>query len=248
MFKPALNITEQIADFLAEKIISNSLSGGDRIQEVKLAKELSVSRGSVREALLILERRHLIEVVPRKGAHVNELTCADACEVTALMSMLEERYFRNVKLSARKETLCAELQQVLSAMTEAARNNDVQTSLRLRTDFYDLMLRDVSRHGVVLFESLLPSSQRIYYRLIADTELDLYDVARYYQALLVAIADGCDERVSELICAAARRVESLCRTCFPEPDAPAGRSARSAAARAMETAARPQLAARAETA
>ncbi|GGC77795.1 transcriptional regulator [Marinobacter halophilus] len=39
-----------------------------------MAGELNVSRGSVREALLILERRHLVEIFPRRGAVVSELT------------------------------------------------------------------------------------------------------------------------------------------------------------------------------
>ena len=34
---------------------------------------LNVSRGSVREALLILERRHLVAILPRRGAHVTVL-------------------------------------------------------------------------------------------------------------------------------------------------------------------------------
>ena len=79
MFKPALNITEQIADHLGEQIIVGEIASGTRIQEVKIAKALKVSRGSVREALLILERRHLITIVPRKGASVNETGAGRWC-------------------------------------------------------------------------------------------------------------------------------------------------------------------------
>lgn len=50
------------------------LKPGERIQELKVAGELDVSRGSVREALLILERRHLIRIFPRKGAVVSALS------------------------------------------------------------------------------------------------------------------------------------------------------------------------------
>ena len=74
VFTPSLNITEQIADHLAALIIHGELASRSRIQELKIANELGVSRGSVREALLILERRHLIEIVPCKGAVVNEMT------------------------------------------------------------------------------------------------------------------------------------------------------------------------------
>ena len=51
----------------------------ERIQELKVAGDLDVSRGSVREALLILERRHVIEIYPRKGAVVSDLSVQHAC-------------------------------------------------------------------------------------------------------------------------------------------------------------------------
>ena len=70
-FKPAVSLTEQIADHLGSEIISGKLQPSERIQELKVAKDLGVSRGSVREALLILEGRHLIEIYPRRGAVVS---------------------------------------------------------------------------------------------------------------------------------------------------------------------------------
>lgn len=56
------SLSEQIARHIGEQIISGELVEGERIQELRIAKELDVSRGSVREALLLLERTHLIEI------------------------------------------------------------------------------------------------------------------------------------------------------------------------------------------
>lgn len=72
-FKAPDSLSEQIADYLAERIIRGELAPGERIQEQKVTQALNVSRGSVREALLILERRHLVAILPRRGAHVTEL-------------------------------------------------------------------------------------------------------------------------------------------------------------------------------
>lgn len=63
------SLSEQIAKSIAEQIISGELVEGERIQELRIAKELDVSRGSVREALLLLERTHLIEIYPRRGGN-----------------------------------------------------------------------------------------------------------------------------------------------------------------------------------
>lgn len=73
-FQAPESLSEQIAQYLGQRIISGQLAPGERIQELKVAGELDVSRGSVREALLILERRHLINIFPRRGAVVSQLT------------------------------------------------------------------------------------------------------------------------------------------------------------------------------
>lgn len=73
-FQAPESLSEQIAQHVGQRIIIGALRPGERIQELKVAGELEVSRGSVREALLILERRHLIRIFPRRGAVVSELS------------------------------------------------------------------------------------------------------------------------------------------------------------------------------
>lgn len=73
-FQAPDSMSEQIAQHLGKQIIKGELVAKDRIQELKVSADLGVSRGSVREALLILERRHLVNILPRKGAMVSELS------------------------------------------------------------------------------------------------------------------------------------------------------------------------------
>ncbi|GGE70205.1 transcriptional regulator [Streptosporangium jomthongense] len=75
-FQAPESLSEQIAQHLGQRIVTRDLKPGSRIQELKVAGALNVSRGSVREALLILERRHLVEIFPRRGAVVSSLTVA----------------------------------------------------------------------------------------------------------------------------------------------------------------------------
>ena len=71
--KSSEGLSEQIAKYIAEQIISGGWVG-EPIQELRIAKELDVSRGSVREALLLLQRTHLIDIFPRRGAIVSEMS------------------------------------------------------------------------------------------------------------------------------------------------------------------------------
>ena len=70
-FQAPESLSEQIAQHIGLRIIKAQLKPKERIQELKVAKELDVSRGSVREALLILERRHLVNIFPRKGVGIS---------------------------------------------------------------------------------------------------------------------------------------------------------------------------------
>ena len=73
-FNAPKSMAEQIARHLANQIISGQRIANERIQELKIVEELEVSRGSVREALLLMEKRHLVEIMPRRGAMVAEIT------------------------------------------------------------------------------------------------------------------------------------------------------------------------------
>ncbi|MBY6033289.1 GntR family transcriptional regulator [Marinobacter daepoensis] len=80
-FQVPNTLAEQIANFLAERIMTGEIRPGERIQEATLASELQVSRASVKEALYTLERWHLVEITPRKGASATQLNADSATEL-----------------------------------------------------------------------------------------------------------------------------------------------------------------------
>ncbi|MEH6561471.1 MAG: GntR family transcriptional regulator [Marinobacter sp.] len=80
-FKVPNTLAEQIANYLAERIMTGQIQPGRRIQEATLATELKVSRASVKEALYTLERWHLVEITPRKGAAASKLDANHASEL-----------------------------------------------------------------------------------------------------------------------------------------------------------------------
>lgn len=69
-----LTTAEQVADGCGLMIVEGRLAAGERVGEEKLAELYGVSRGPVREALRILEKRRLVEIVPRRGAFVRPIT------------------------------------------------------------------------------------------------------------------------------------------------------------------------------
>ena len=75
------SLAEKIANHIGEMIIRGELNAGERIQEQRIAASLNVSRGSLREAFLLLERRYLIDLPPRRGAVVSSITSQKVNEI-----------------------------------------------------------------------------------------------------------------------------------------------------------------------
>lgn len=84
-----ISLTESIAKYLRQAIIGGEYSPGSRLPEITLAKDLDVSRGTVREALRALSDTGLVDVVPRRGVFVSQLSIKATWEITSLRALLE---------------------------------------------------------------------------------------------------------------------------------------------------------------
>lgn len=82
------SLPEQLADHLLDAIVSGRLSAGTRLKELALAQEHAVSRATVREALIALERSHFVERIPRFGARVIDLQADNVSELFEVRAYL----------------------------------------------------------------------------------------------------------------------------------------------------------------
>src|SRR5690606_42162412 len=114
-FQVPNTLAEQIAGYLATRIMTGQIRPGQRIQEANLANELKVSRASVKEALYTLERWHLVEITPRKGASATKLNAEYASELydvyMHLLMMLASRLCERWQ-EADKDRLLVAVSQV----------------------------------------------------------------------------------------------------------------------------------------
>jgi len=87
-FTPEPGLAEQITAYVEQQIIHGSLKSGDRVQESRIVSELGVSRGSVREAFRLLQRKRLLCIVPRRGAVVATLSPSRVADLNALVFLM----------------------------------------------------------------------------------------------------------------------------------------------------------------
>ena len=98
---------EQVAEQLGQAILQGQYAPGERVGEQAVAEMFSLSRGPVRDALRILERQGLVEIRPRRGAHVVELALNDVADIfnvrCALLGLAARYLARNPDKSALAE-------------------------------------------------------------------------------------------------------------------------------------------------
>jgi DNA-binding GntR family transcriptional regulator len=82
-------LPEAVARHIRDGIVHGDYAPGAPLPEVRLADELGISRGTVREALRALEDQGLVDVVAHRGSFVSLVTRRAASDVYELRAVLE---------------------------------------------------------------------------------------------------------------------------------------------------------------
>lgn len=96
------SLKRRFSDMIIKRILSGQLSPGDRLPtERALAQEYKLSRGSVNQGILDLERMGFVRVVPRHGNYVAEYLRDTTPEITlAIMNydsaLIDRELFRDL--------------------------------------------------------------------------------------------------------------------------------------------------------
>ncbi|SDG17003.1 MULTISPECIES: GntR family transcriptional regulator [Thalassobaculum] len=86
--KSAKSLPAQLADIVLAEVMTGKLAPGDRLKEEALAQRHAVSRATVREALIELERQGYVVRIPRSGARVAEYSQADVSYIFEIRAAL----------------------------------------------------------------------------------------------------------------------------------------------------------------
>jgi len=101
---------QRVCEELRGRMMSGSLPPGTRIPEARLADELNVSRGTMREALRQLQREWLISWEPRRSPHVRRMTAPEIEDIYEVRELLEggaARVLAGLKTRHRRRAVSA---------------------------------------------------------------------------------------------------------------------------------------------
>lgn len=186
-FRASESLSEQIAQHLAQQIITGDLVEGERIQELRIAKELSVSRGSVREALLILARRRLIEIYPRRGAVVSEMSAQQVRGLYEVVSMMLQIVVRKLAENWRQhdmEAFVAQLQRLQVLVGE----NDIGVFHEASFELFRMSYRfAVNPYIEEILEDLQPAIRRSYFLALHTDKRELEESFSFLKGIVDSV-------------------------------------------------------------
>ncbi len=134
-YKP---LREVIFNTLREAIIVGELKPGERLMEVQLADKMGVSRTPVREAIRKLELEGLVEMLPRKGAHVADLSVKDIMDVLEVRATLDG-LASSLSASRITDEEIKELRHHLSQFINHVEKDNLQGSIKKDVEFHDII-------------------------------------------------------------------------------------------------------------
>ncbi len=211
MEKPA-RAAEEIVEAIEKDIISGTLQPGERLDEPALAATFGVSRTPVREAILELASRGLIEQRPHRGAFVADVTLEEIFDVYEVLAELEglcaRLATRRIDMDERRE-LVALHQKMAKLLGSENRAEYIELDYR----FHGLLIRAARNaalkdHLSVCLKRIAPV-RRTSMEITRSMQVAHAEHARLLQAVLDGNADLAESIMCEHVALRAEQAKDL---------------------------------------
>jgi DNA-binding GntR family transcriptional regulator len=126
---------QEVAERLRQRIFAHELTPGTWIDEQKLAEQYGISRTPLREALKVLASEGLVELKPRRGCYVTEISRQDLDDIFPLMAMLEGRCAAEAVNRATPADI-ATLKEIHERLEGAARDGRIDAFFEANQEFH----------------------------------------------------------------------------------------------------------------
>jgi len=205
---PPRSLSEDAADRIRERILSGGFRSGEHLVEARIAEQLAISRGPVREAFKLLRAEGLLTEEPRRGTFVVSLGDGDVREIYGLRAALEGRAARMLSRSHDPEAV-AELRELAAGIDRAVASADGVAVSHADLAFHQAICRLSGNPRILeVFDRYVPTLRA----LLRQDELtlgSLRDVSEQHRDLLEAIEAGDEDAAARLFSDHAERAGDL---------------------------------------
>ena len=215
-------LAHQVCTILKDKIFGQELRPGDRLVEVRIARDLGTGQSVVREALIELEHMGFVRRVPNKGTYVTQIDPTEAEQIRRIRVSLETLAFELIVERAGAEELdFGGPEEFLAKMEEDHRRGDAEAFTTHDLQFHQALWRLTgNEHLCQILESLVVPMFALFRiresHLPPDSALEEQTWADH-EAMLRALRDRSLERAVETITKHHKRaLASYTSRLFPE--------------------------------
>jgi DNA-binding GntR family transcriptional regulator len=147
--RPARAKVQDVYRALQRGIQEGRYAGGTRLKEMDLAAELGVSRTPIREAIRLLERDGVVEVIPNRGAAVRSWSVEDVEDVYALRAIIEG-FCASLAATRMEPSGISHLVEINDELSRRIRSGetDVEALIRLNAAFHHAIVEGSGSHRV----------------------------------------------------------------------------------------------------
>lgn len=181
----ASSISAQAAEEVRRRIVSGELADGARINEVRLAGELGVSRTPLREGLGQLVAERVVRSEPRRGFFVEPLTVGEFEQLYDIRPLLDPEALRlaGIPSPASLDRLDKINRRMLAAKTPPA-------AIDLDDEWHmELLAACPNRVLVELIEQIIGRTRRYEYALFRETE-NVWTASSEHESIVAALRRG----------------------------------------------------------
>jgi len=190
---------EKAFRIIREEILSNRLRPGQSLNERSLSQRLKVSKTPIREAIQLLHKEGLIELIPQKGAFVAQITLNDIREIMQIRQGLEPLAAGVAASSHNTEELSA-LENEFATFAESS-PKDYKTTHEAGRRLHRFIIHSTRNQRLIgLLESLNDQMDRIRSLFYFDLSQDYIDQAfEEHKGIIKAVKEGQSVRAEEIM-------------------------------------------------
>jgi len=160
-FSPPASAKLIVYSTVQEWIVKGILEPGEKIIDTQLAEYFSVSRTPVREALQLLNKQGLVEVIPSNGTRVTEIDWEDVRQNYEALTELNCVVIRLVIDKINSEHI-KELKRINREFADALESSDIHKQSACDKVFHNYLVHLANNHYIAQYiKQLSISAQRI---------------------------------------------------------------------------------------
>ena len=156
-------------EYIRERIISGEYAPKEKIDDIKIAKDLNISKMPIREAIQVLVAQNFLNSTPKLGTTVTEIDIKDIYQLYEPLATIQGLAARIACLSIRHDQI-DELQEINDRMAVAIKKDDFLEAMKIDKEFHNCILSIAGNPYITSFSNdLIMQVQRIEYMFLTTT-------------------------------------------------------------------------------